>query len=165
MLAAFCWVRQREITDYLVDLFIRILKDVRLRAQSRVEKQLIADYIKVGGKQQLLFRLAQVMWDNPAGIIEEVLYPIVGQERLEALVEESRQQGPYYQNVQTHISASYTHHYRQMLPPLLEVLTFRSNNEQYKPLIEALAIVAAYLEEAVSWSSTFLGRWLSLSAT
>jgi TnpA family transposase len=34
-----------------------------------------------------------------------------------------------------------------MLPPLLEVLTFRSNNEQYKPLIEALAIVAAYLEE------------------
>jgi TnpA family transposase len=108
---------------------------------------LIADYVKVGGKQQLLFRLAQVMWDNPTGIIEEVLYPIVGQERLEALVEESRQQGPYYQNVQTHISASYTHHYRQMLPPLLEVLTFRSNNEQYKPLIEALAIVAAYLEE------------------
>jgi TnpA family transposase len=147
MLAAFCWVRQQEITDYLVDLFIRILKDVRLRAQSRVEKQLIADYIKVGGKQQLLFRLAQVMWDNPTGVIEEVLYPIVGQERLEALVEESRQQGPYYQNVQTHISASYTHHYRQMLPPLLEVLTFRSNNEQYKPLIEALAIVAAYLGE------------------
>ncbi len=34
-----------------------------------------------------------------------------------------------------------------MLPPLLEVLTFRSNNEQYKPLIEALEVVAAYLEE------------------
>jgi hypothetical protein len=87
------------------------------------------------------------MWDNPTGVIEEVLYPVVGQKRLEALVEESRQQGPYHQNVQTHISGSYTHHYRQMLPPLLEVLTFRSNNEQYKPLIEALAIVAAYLEE------------------
>ncbi len=34
-----------------------------------------------------------------------------------------------------------------MLPPLLAVLTFRSNNEQYKPLIEALAVVAAYLDE------------------
>ena len=58
MLAAFCWVRQRKITDYLVDLFIRILNDIRLRAKSRVEKQLMADYIKVGGKQQLLFQLA-----------------------------------------------------------------------------------------------------------
>ena len=90
MLAAFCWVRQRKITDYLVDLFIRILNDIRLRARSRVEKQLMADYIKVGGKQQLLFQLARTIWDNPAGIIEEVLYPLIGKERLEALVEEAK---------------------------------------------------------------------------
>ncbi|MCP4357342.1 MAG: DUF4158 domain-containing protein, partial [Chloroflexi bacterium] len=147
MLAAFCWVRQREITDYLVDLFIRVLKDIRLRARSRVEKQLIADYIKVGGKQQLLFHLVRAMWDNPAGIIQDVLYPVIGKERLEALVEEAKQQGPYRQFVQTRISGSYTHHYRQMLPPLLAVLSFRSNNDQYKPLVEALEIVAAYLEE------------------
>lgn len=147
MLAAFCWVRQREITDYLVDLFIRILKDIRLRAQSRVEKQLVADYIKVGGKQQLLFRLAQAMWTHPDGIIRDVLYPLVGKERLEALIEEAKQQGTYRQSVQTHISGSYTHHYRQMLPPLLAVLSFHSNNDQYKPLIEALEIVTAYLAE------------------
>ena len=147
MLAAFCWVRQREITDYLVDLFIRVLQDIRLRARSRVEKEIVADYIKVGGKQQLLFRLAQAMLTNPVGIIEEILYPIIGKERLEALVEEAKHQGPYQYSVQTHISGSYTHHYRQMLPPLLEVLIFRSNNEQYKPLIEAVEIVAAYLEE------------------
>ncbi len=147
MLAAFCWVRQRKITDYLAELFIRILNDIRLRAKSRVEKRLIADYIKVGGKQQLLFRLAQAMHDHPSGIIKDVLYPIVGEERLEALVDEAKQQGPYRQSVQTHISSSYTHHYRQMLPLLLKVLIFHSNNDQYKPLIEALAIVAAYLEE------------------
>lgn len=35
LLAAFCWVRQREITDQLVELFIRVLKDIRLRAESR----------------------------------------------------------------------------------------------------------------------------------
>ncbi len=151
MLAVFCWVRQREITDYLVDLFIRTLKDIRLRAQSRVEKQLMVDYIKVGGKQQLLFRLVQAMWADPTGVIQDVLYPIVGKGRLEALVEEAKHQGPYRQSVQTHISSSYTHHYRQMLPPLLEVLSFRSNNDQYKPLIEALEIVAAYLEEKDSY--------------
>ncbi|MGB4873397.1 MAG: Tn3 family transposase, partial [Candidatus Promineifilaceae bacterium] len=85
--------------------------------------------------------------DHPQGIINDVLYPIVGEKRLEALVDEAKQQGPYRQSVQTHISSSYTHHYRQMLPLLLQVLIFRSNNDQYKPLIEALAIVAAYLDE------------------
>lgn len=145
-LAVFCWVRERKITDYLADLFIRTLRTIRLRAKSRVEKRIIADYIRVGGKQQLLFRLAQAMQAHPDGVIKDVLYPIVGTERLDALVEEARQQGPYHQSVQTKISGSYTHHYRQILPPLLSVLTFRSNNEQHKPLIEALDIVAAYLE-------------------
>ena len=146
-LAAFCWVRQRTITDYLADLFMRTLRDIRLRAKSRVEKRLIADYIKVGGKQQLFFRLVQAMQAHPNGIIKDVLYPIVGTERLEALVAEAQQQGTYHQSVQTRISGSYTHHYRQILPHLLGVLNFRSNNEQHKPLIEALVVVAAYLEE------------------
>jgi hypothetical protein len=54
-LAAFCWVRQRKITDYLSDLFIRTLNDIRLRAKSRVEKRLIADYIKVGANNSYCF--------------------------------------------------------------------------------------------------------------
>jgi hypothetical protein len=107
-LAVFCWVRQRKIMDYLADLFIRTLRTIRLRAKSRVEKRIIADYIRVGGKQQLLFRLAQAMQAHPDGAIKDVLYPIVGTERLDALVEEARQQGPYHQSVQTKISGSYT---------------------------------------------------------
>jgi hypothetical protein len=41
-----------------------------------------------------------------------------------------------------------THHYRQILPELLEVLDFRSNNNRYKPLIDALSLISAYLEES-----------------
>lgn len=147
MLAAFCWVRQREITDQLVDLFIRVLKDIRLRAEHREERQLLADFVRVGGKQELLYRLAQAMWDNPDGIISEVLYPVVGNDRLRLLVEEAKNKGSYRQSVQRRISASYTHHYRQILPPLLQALVFRSNNEQYQPLIKALKVVAAHLQD------------------
>lgn len=147
MLAAFAWVRQREITDQLVDLFIRVLKDIRLRAEHREERKLLADFIRVDGKQQLLFRLAEAMWDNPDGIIREILYPLVGQERLRSLVHEAKNNGNYRHSIQTRISGSYTHHYRPILPSLLKVLTFRSNNEQYKPLIKAIEVVAAYLEE------------------
>lgn len=145
LLAAFCWVRQREITDDLVDLLIRILNDIRVRAKYNEEKRLLNDFIRVGGKQQLLFRLAQAMLENPDGIISEVLYPVVGEARLQALVEEAKQTGVYQQSVQTRITASYTYHYRQILPPLLEVLHFRSNNEQHQPLIVALKIVEQYL--------------------
>ncbi len=147
LLAAFCWVRQRELTDQLVDLFLRVLQDIRLRAKQRVERELLVDYIRVGGKQQLLYRIAGAMWDNPDGIIREVLYPLVGEERLKALVKEAKSKGTYRLSVQTRVSGSYTHHYRRILPPLLAVLTFRSNNERYQPLLEALGVVASYLQE------------------
>ena len=90
LLATFCWVRQREVTDDLVDLFIRVLKDVKVRAEHKEEKRLLNDFIRVDGKQQLLFTLSEAMLAHPAGIIKEILYPIVGEARLKALVEEAQ---------------------------------------------------------------------------
>jgi TnpA family transposase len=147
LLAAFCWVRRREVTDQLVELLIQIINNIQLRAKKRVEREMLTDFIRVNGKQQLLYSLAEAMLANPEGIIQEVLYPLVGQEKLKALVSEYQSTGPYRQTVQTRVNASYTHHYRQILPPILEVLEFRSNNDQYQPLIQALKLVAAYLEE------------------
>jgi TnpA family transposase len=66
---------------------------------------------------------------------------------LQALVEEAKNTGVYQQSVQKCVTASYAHHYRQILPPLLEVLRFRSNNEQYQPLIDALKIVEKYMTQ------------------
>jgi hypothetical protein len=145
MLAAFCWVRQREITDDLANLFIRILNDIRVRAKYNEEKRLLNDFIRVGGKQQLLFRLAEKMLANPDGIISEVLYPVIGEARLRALVEEAKNSGEYQRSVQVRITSSYSHHYRQILQPLLDVLCFRSNNEQHQPLIKALKIIGKYM--------------------
>ncbi len=107
-MATFCWLRQRDLTDQLIELFVQILNDIQLRAKKRVERELLADFIRVNGKQQLLFRLAEAMLSNPKGIIEDVLYPIVGKPRLEALVQEAKTNGTYQQTVQTRINASYT---------------------------------------------------------
>ncbi|MCP4360514.1 MAG: hypothetical protein GY796_21105 [Chloroflexi bacterium] len=40
-----------------------------MRAKKRVERELLADFIRVNGKQQLLYRLAEAMLENPDGII------------------------------------------------------------------------------------------------
>jgi len=87
------------------------------------------------------------MLNHPQGVIKEVLYPIVGQARLEALVEEAKQTGPFRKAVQTHIGGSYSYHYRRILPPLLKVLEFRSNNKLHRPLIDAIEVVKTYLED------------------
>jgi hypothetical protein len=89
LLAAFCWVRQRE----MVDLFLQVLSNTRLRTQKRSKHELLGEYIRVDGKQHLLYRLAEAMWDNPDGVIREILYPLVGEERLRALVEEAKTKG------------------------------------------------------------------------
>ena len=36
--------------------------------------------------------------------------------------------------------ASYSHHYRRMVPELLDILDFRSNNELYRPVIRAILL-------------------------
>lgn len=123
-----------------------MLKDIKVRAEHKEEKRLLNHFIRVDGKQQLLFDLSEAMLEHPEGIIKEILYLIVGQARLEALVEEAKQTGPFRRAVQTRIGSSYSHHYRQILPPLLEVLEFRSNNARHRPLIDALEVVKTYLE-------------------
>lgn len=49
--------------------------------------------------------------------------------------------------------SSYRNHYRQILPALLDVLDFRSNNTAYQPVIEALAVVREYVGSRVTWYS------------
>ena len=45
--------------------------------------------------------------------------------------------------------SSYRNHYRQILPALLDVLDFHSNNTAYQPVIQALAVVREYVESRV----------------
>ena len=47
--------------------------------------------------------------------------------------------------------SSYRNHYRQILPALLDVLDFHSNNTAYQPVIEALAVVREHVSSRLSW--------------
>jgi len=98
-------------------------------------------------KQTLLFRLAEAALDNPDGTIRDVLFPVVSEATLRDLVAEFRASGvDYHSQVHHKIRSSYGHHYRQMLPHLLRVLTFRSNNATSHPVIDAMVILRTYLE-------------------
>jgi hypothetical protein len=144
-LAAFAYVRGRAITDGLVDLLIETIHHIGARAERKVERELLEDLKRVSGKQNLLFELADAALTNPDGIVREVVYPVVGEQTLRDLVKEWKATGPTYRTTLcTVIRNSYSGHYRQMVPQLLETLAFRSNNEVHQPVIRALEIVKRY---------------------
>lgn len=152
LVAAYCWQRRREIIDGLVELLIQIVHRIGVRAEHKVEQELLNDFRKVRGKNRLLFQMAEAALEHPEGVIEEVLYPIVGKQTLRDLVKEYKAAGPAFrQVVHTVMRASYSTHYRRMLPVILDALVFRSNNAAHRPVIEALALLKRYRDSTVQY--------------
>jgi hypothetical protein len=128
-----------------VDLLIQIVHRISVRAEKKVVEELVGDLQKVHGKTTLLFKLAEAALDHPEGVVKEVLYPVVSEQTLSNLVKEYRAHGPTYRRyVYTILRASYSGHYRRMLPPLLDALEFRANTAAHRPIIAALALIKAH---------------------
>ena len=155
LMAAFCVQRSQEITDHLIELLINIIKRIGTRAERRINKELVVDFQEVTGKTNILFRIAEVAVASPEGIIEQVIYPVVSQKTLRDLVAEYKATGTAYrQRVHTVMRASFANHYRRMIPILLSVLEFRSNNDIHRPIIQALELLKKYTESKARYYDT-----------
>jgi Domain of unknown function (DUF4158) len=127
LLAALCWSRTAEITDALVDLLIDVVDKIRVRAENRVEKALVADLKRVRGEQGL--------------------FPVVPEATLRQLVKEAKATEQLFRaQVRTEIRGSYSNHYRRMLPRILDALEFRCANTLYRPVMDALALLDRRVE-------------------
>lgn len=144
MVAMFCWRRRQQLTDALIDMLLQLIHNLGTRAEKKIDKRQFAAFKKVRGKARLLFKLAEATMDQPEGVIKEVVYPVVSQKTLRELVAEFEAMSlDFEREVQETMRSSYGHHYRSMLMPVLDALTFRSNNTLYHPVIEALAVLRA----------------------
>jgi hypothetical protein len=170
LLSAFCHLRTGELIDTLGDLLIDMVHRVAHRAELRVERELIADYKRVSGKNNLLFQIAEASLDHPDEPVKEVVYPIANESTLRDLVREFKATGPAYrQQLHTVMRSAYRSHYRAMLVRLLNTLDFRSNNERHRPVLDALAMVKKYagsrlrvypLEDDIPVDGIVRGPWL-----
>jgi TnpA family transposase len=146
LLAAWAALRAGELTDNLVEVLVQTIERIDSAAEHRVERELLADLRRVTGKTGLLFRVAEAAVEQPDGIVREVVFPAVGGEHvLHELVKEYKATGPgYRRKLHQAMRRSYQAHYRRLLPPLLDTLDFRSNNETHRPLIQALGLLKRY---------------------
>nr|WP_262562557.1 hypothetical protein [Acaryochloris sp. CCMEE 5410] len=84
---------------------------------------------------------------TPDGLVRDVIYPVASEQTLEAFVDSYNDGGQTYrQLLHSRIRSSYGHHYRQMLPAVLEVIDFRCNNKQYQPILQAVDLLKAYVD-------------------
>lgn len=146
LLAAFCHLRLQELTDTLADLLCEIVHRMGTRAEKKVDKDLLLNLKKVRGKPRLLFLVAEAAVVHPDGTVRQVVFPVASEQTLLDLVQEGKASGAYDQQVQTTMRKSYSHHYRRMLPQILKVLAFASNNERYRPVIQALELLKKYAD-------------------
>jgi Domain of unknown function (DUF4158) len=145
LLAAFTWMRQREVTDNLVELFMQLVHRTHTHAERRIDAAYLAEIKQVRGKGDLLARIAEAALKNPEGTVREVIFAVVSEQTLRDLLAEYQATGSYQRRVYTKMRSSYGMHYRRLLAPLLETLVFRSSNPAYHPLLDALELLKRYL--------------------
>ncbi len=144
LLAALCWQRQHEITDTLVDLLINIAHRIGVRAEEKVDVALLQYAKKVVGKTKLLYKVAKAAKGHPDGRVKDVIYPVVGEQTLDDVIREAEADAGHERQVKLVTRASYSHHYRRIVPALLDVLVFKCNNERHRPVMDALALLQRY---------------------
>jgi len=146
LLAILCFLRSQEITDGLVDLLIHIVHKIDVRAEKRVEQEYANEFKRVANKEGILYRIAEATVEHPDEPVSKVIFPVASEKLLRDVIKEHKAKSPAFrQQVHTIMRASYSHHYRRMVPELLDILEFRSNNEVYRPVIRAILLVKDYV--------------------
>ena len=147
LLAALCSVRTAELTDGLVELLIGLVHKINASAETKVANELVGELKRVKGKQGILFRLAAAAVEHPEDRVRDALYPVVSEATLRDLVREAKANDrAFAQRVRTVLRSSYSSYYRKMLPRLLRALEFRCDNTAYRPVMDALELLARYAD-------------------
>lgn len=136
--AIYLMSREAQLTDAMIDLLIETVHKIGTRSKRKVVGDIAKDIERVYGKERLLVEIASASINEPSGRICDVIFPIAGKAKLAAIVKESHAKGALDRRIYKVMRGSWANHYRRMLPSLLSVLEFRSNNAVWRPVLAAL---------------------------
>jgi TnpA family transposase len=171
-MTVFCYVRSQLMTDNLADVLIQLIHKMKTTAESSLTKEILAEVKCVNGKFDILYTLSSTAAAQPDGIIQQVIYPKVSQETLQNLASELHSKGKWYQTkVKTKIRSLYSHAHRKVLLTLLSTFVFRTNNPEFKALLNAIEFIKQqkdfdnkyYLDaEMVPLKGVIPNEWVSM---
>jgi len=148
LLAALLHLREREITDTLVELLNQTVHKINGRAEQKVTDELVKQFKRVRDKNAMLHRIAEVSLRSPKEQVETVIYPVAGGVKgLTDLVNEHKARSRAYEREKRKVfRSSYTNHYRTGLIRLLRLLEFRSNNVDHQPVLDGLKLILRFAD-------------------
>lgn len=139
--------RETAMTDAMVELLVETVHKIATRSKRKVVGDIAKDVERVYSKERLLIDIATASIDDPKGRICDVIFPVVGNEKLAAIIKEGNAKGALDRRIYAVMRNSWANHYRRMLPSLLSVLEFRSNNAVWRPVLSALDWIKARLDD------------------
>jgi hypothetical protein len=99
------------------------------------------------GSAVVPLRISRAALEHPDDTVREALYPVVpgGVKTLSAAARELKAtERAVAERVRCQLRGTYSHYYRRMLAPLLAALEFRCNNSAYRPVMDAIDLLARY---------------------
>jgi TnpA family transposase len=149
LLGIFLYMQEEKVIDNIVQIFLDLVRRLENSTEKKIEKSLVSNVRKAYNKKEILRKLTIAITDNPDGTIEEVILPKVDLETLKVLAEEFKEdEGDNFNTYKVKIMKSkFTHHYRRMLKPLLDVIEFKTNDPSKNKLIEGLKIVYEHIDK------------------
>ena len=100
--AIFLMIRQSEITDGLIDLLLETVHKLDVKAERTTLAALTRDVERVYGKdskERLLADIAAAATSNPDGTVRDVIFPVVGEAKLKAIMAEYKAHGAWDRRV------------------------------------------------------------------
>ena len=149
LIAAFCWYRQRSITDALGEFLVHTPHKMKKQAEAKIHHAFLKDIRRVHGKTRLLYKMASAALTTPQGVVSSVIFPVVDEETLRALVDEYEAGTVDYDTqVFRQMRQAYAHHYRRATPLLLRTLEFRCSKVERLPIVRALSWLQAHWDDS-----------------
>jgi TnpA family transposase len=149
-MAIFCLVRLELLLDSLTDTMIKLIKKMRTGAEKHVDRYVLAEVKRVDGKFDILEKLAVLNAKNPKGIIEEKVYPVISQDKLEEVIEDLQHRGNkwYQDQVREKMHRTYAYGNRTTLLSILRTLEIFEDDIDYKPILNGINFINRYWNES-----------------
>lgn len=147
-LAVLCFIRQREITDKLVEMLIKLTHKVFTSGEKKLRNELskVVNIKENYNKKAILDLLIATIVSNEENIVKEAIYPVISKETLLKIKSKNGGRMPTFDDLTyENTRQSYVSHYRKLLAPIVDLLIFNSNNAAYQPIIEALNVIKNHL--------------------
>ena len=151
-MAIFCHIRLELLLDSLTDTMIKLIKKMRSGAERHVDRYILAEVKRVDGKFDILEKLAVLNAKNPKSIIEDKIYPVVPQDKLEAVIEDLQHRGSkwYQDQVREKMHATYAYGNRTSLLMIMRTLKMFKDHIDCKPMLVAIDFINSYWNESDS---------------